>query len=300
MNVTEESFRSWSQGPSQTEMDRCKNAESVIRKAISADSELSKLDLSVMAQGSYWTRTNVRIDSDVDICVRYNSSFFPEYPPGMTKESVGNRDSELTFPAFKEQVGTALQTYFGSAGVTRGKKAFDVHANTYRIDADVVPTFVHRKYTGKLDSKGNHQYLAGVAFRTDDGVLIKNWPQQSYENGVARNDATGRKYKRVIRILKRLRYKMQGDHVAESMDVSSFLIECLVWNASLEAFRFGSYTEILQALIANVWSNTRDDDACAGWNEVNEVKKLFQPSQPWTRAQANSFLAAAWHYIGYK
>jgi hypothetical protein len=218
----------------------------------------------------------------------------------MTNETFGFRDSKLTFSAFKDQVGTALQTYFGRAGVTRGKKAFDVHANTYRIDADVVPTFVHRKYTGKLDSKGNQQYLVGVAFKTDDGIVIKNWPQQSYENGVARNDATGRKYKRVIRILKRLRYKMQGDHVAESMDVSSFLIECLVWNASLESFRFGSYTEILQALIADVWRNTREDDACSGWNEVNEVKKLFQPSQPWTRAQANLFLAAAWRYIGYK
>jgi len=96
----------------------------------------------------------------------------------------------MSFADFKNLVQQALESYFGKNSVTRGNKAFDVHANTYRIDADVLPTFEHRRYTGKFDPDGSHHYLSGVAFISDKGSLIKNWPQQTYDNGVARNDAT--------------------------------------------------------------------------------------------------------------
>jgi hypothetical protein len=87
-------------------------------------------------------------------------------------------------------VSDALVGYFGSEGVTPGNKAFDVHENTYRIDADVVATFEHRRYSGSLNPDGTHNYLSGVAFDPDDGARIINWPEQNYTNGVARNDAT--------------------------------------------------------------------------------------------------------------
>lgn len=131
-------------------------------------------------------------------------------------------------------VHTALRNYFGVAGVARGNKAFDVHANTYRIAADVVPTFEHRRY--RQHSDGTHSYLSGVALLTDSGQLIQNWPQQTYDNGVARNNRSGRKYKRLIRILKRLRDKMQDTGTAAAATAPSFLIECLVWNCELAAF----------------------------------------------------------------
>lgn len=299
MNVSEESFISWSRGPAQTESDKCDNAERIVRKAIKADVQLSNLDISVFAQGSYRARTNVRQNSDVDICIRYNSAFFPDYPKGTTQRTFGNVDSTLSFAEFKNMVEEALVDYFGKGGVTRGNKAFDVHANTYRIDADVVPTFEHRRYTGTWNSDGTPHYISGIAFKPDNGDLIKNWPQQTYENGVTRNSNTGRKYKRVIRILKRLRDKMQNENISEAKNISSFLIECLVWNAGLEAFSKDTYTAILRYVIADTWNRTRKDADCSEWGEVNELKYLFRSSQPWTRQQANSFLDAAWNYIGY-
>lgn len=300
MNVSEDNFVSWSKGPGQTEADRCSNAETAVRKAIKASEQLSALNISVFAQGSYRARTNVRQNSDVDICVRYDSAFFPDYPEGTTQETFGNVNGMLPFSKFKNMIQTGLEDYFGKAGVTRGSKAFDVHANTYRIDADVVPTFEHRRYTGGRNSDGSHRCLYGVAFVPDSGGLIINWPEQTYSNGVERNTASGRKYKRVIRILKRLRDKMQDEDVAIAKKMPSFLIECLVWNANVDAFSKDTYTAIIRHLLANLWNRTRKDDDCSEWGEVNELKYLFRPAQPWTRQAANEFLQAAWDYIGYQ
>lgn len=300
MNISEETFVSWSKGPGQTEADKCANAETAVKKAIAADRALAALDISVFAQGSYRARTNIRQDSDVDICVCYNAAFFGDYPAGKTSKDFGFSDSSLSFADFKNMVGIALENYFGKSSITRGSKAFDVHANTYRIDADVVPTFEHRRYTGNKNPDGSEHPHEGVAFLTDQGGLIKNWPQQTYDNGVSRNNATGRRHKRLVRILKRLRNKMQDDKISEANDVASFLIECLVWNAPVEAFNHDNYLAIVRHVIADIWNQTRKDEDCKEWGEVNELKYLFRPSQPWTREQANKFLGAAWNYIGYK
>lgn len=300
MNISEETFTLWSQDPGKTEAEKCDNAETAIKKAIAANKELASLDVSIFAQGSFRARTNVRQDSDVDICVRYNTAFFGDYPEGKSGKDFGFGDASLTFADFKNKVELALKSYFGETSVARGKKAFDVHANSYRIDADVVATFEHRRYSGRLNPDGTHNYLSGVAFDPNTGARIINWPEQNYTNGVARNDATGRGYKRAIRILKRLRNKMQDEKVAEASNIASFLIECLVWNAPLEAFEHDTYAAIVRHVIADVFNRTRKDEDCKEWGEVNELKYLFRPAQPWTREQANKFLHTAWNYIGYK
>ena len=224
--------------------------------------------------------------------------FFPDYPKGTTRETFGHVEGSLPFADFKSMVQKALQDYFGKTGVARGNKAFDVHANTYRIDADVVPTFEYRWYTGRKNADGSHHYLSGVAFDPDSGSRVINWPEQTYNNGVERNTATGRKYKRVIRILKRLRDRMQDDGIAISKNTPSFLIECLVWNANVDAFSKDTYTAIVRHLLADLWNGTLKDDDCSERGEVNELKYLFRLAQPWTRQEANEFLQAAWDYIG--
>ncbi len=80
MSRWEDVFSSWAQGPGRSESDKCENAETAVRKAITADRTLSNFDVSVFAQGSYKARTNIRQDSDVDICIRCNSAFFVDYP----------------------------------------------------------------------------------------------------------------------------------------------------------------------------------------------------------------------------
>lgn len=46
-------------------------------------------------------------------------------------------------------------------------------------------------------------------------------------------------------------------------------------------------------------SHTRLPNSCAEWGEVNELKHLFRPSQPWTRTAVNAFVVAAWNRVGF-
>jgi hypothetical protein len=299
--VSEQSLDSMSQGPGQTESTKCDNAVRAIRNALDACEALDDTPMRVFAQGSYRARTNVRQNSDVDICVCYTGSvIFADYSGGTSREGVGNSASEFKFADFKNDIGTALTDYFGEDGVTRGTKAFTVHENTYRIDADVVPVLVHKRYTGGLNPDGSHAYLEGVAFNPDTGGNIINWPQQTYDNGVARNAETSRYYKRTIRILKRLRDKMQGNKIVAANNVASFLIECLVWNTPVEYLNRDTHTKRVRAVLMHVFNNTLKQELCSEWGEVNELKYLFRTAQPWTREQAHAFVSAVWDYIGFE
>jgi predicted nucleotidyltransferase len=203
----EDVFCTWGGAPSVSEREKCDNAVRAVRKAIDGSMRLGAKTIEIFAQGSYANRTNVRQDSDVDICVLYKDAFFPDYSmsQGLSGAVLGFTDGQYPYAEFKNDVQSALKSYFGAGSVTRGNKAFDIHANSYRIDADVVPCFEHRRYLGTLQS---HWHQSGTQLIPDNGTKIINWPRRNYENGVAKNDATSRRFKAVVRILKRLRNEM--------------------------------------------------------------------------------------------
>lgn len=294
----EESFKSWGKGPGSSENEKMENTETAIRKAITAHAELSSMDISIIPQGSYKSRTNVRQNSDVDICVRLNSTFFPRYPAGKTQKDYYHKDSEISFSRFKTLVHLALGDYFGFDNVTPGSKAFDVHANTYRIDADVVPAFAYHYYHG--DGLVDYIQPKGMAFNADGGARIVNWPHQTYENGKTKHENTGKRYKKMVRILKKLRDKMQLEKIAEAADVASFLIESLVYNVPNEGFNHETYTADVRWVLAHCFNQTKSDGSHATMKEVNERKLLFGSHQPWTLEKAHSFVSKAWDYLGFE
>ena len=291
----EETFQSWATAPGETEQTKCDNAVRAVRKAIDASPALKGRSIRVFAQGSYCNRTNVRTDSDVDICVLCDNSIFFDLPDGMTAGTFGiSTPADYAYSTFKNDVEAALRAYFGTAYVTRGKKAFDIHENSYRIDADAVANFEYRYYR----KDGSH--IKGTAFVPDGGMRIVNWPEQNYENGVAKNNETGKRFKDVVRVLKRLRNKMNDEKIAAAAPIPSFLVECLVWNVPNEGFGHNTYAADVQWTLAHIFNNTRNFDDCKEWGEVNELKYLFRPGQPWTMEQAHSFASAAWDYLGFK
>lgn len=268
----------------------------MIREAVRASSVLAAREVRVFAQGSYHNNTNVRAESDVDICVLCSNLLLPRYlSAGLTQDAVGLTDAADTFAAFKDDVGIALRSHFGAAAVTRGKKAFDVHANTSRVDADVVPALIGRDYFYRDD--GSVGYLDGTAFKTDDGKQVRNWPEQHYLNGVAKNDRAKRRFKAMVRALKALRDEMRIAGTVEANAVPSFLIECLAWNCPDRLFGSEQYFDDVQAIVMHLWAETRPEGTASGWWEVNDLKRLFAESQPWTMAQAHAFLNAAWDYL---
>jgi len=269
----------------------------MIQAAIKDSRLFEDVTVEVFPQGSYRNNTNVRIESDVDVCVRCLSVCYPDFSfaDGLTRKDVGITDTSYTYAQFKDNVGKALVAKFGAQGITRGRKAFDVHANAYRVDADVVPTFEHRRYL-RTDRGGFH-YLSGTQFPPDNGGSIVNWPEQHYNNGVRKNKDTGNRFKFIVRVLKRLRNEMADKGVDAAKPIPSYLIECLVWNTPNEAFSHEEYTENVRAVLGSTIYDTASAERCKEWGEVNELKYLFRGSQPWTREQAYAFLSAAWKYI---
>lgn len=66
---------------------------------------------------------------------------------------------------------------------------------------------------------------------------VINWPEQHYENGVAKNDRTSRSFKALVRILKSLRNEMDDNKVQAAGPIIGFLSECLIWNVPETTFR---------------------------------------------------------------
>lgn len=301
-NDWEPIFSRWAQPPSQTEQDRIDNTIRAIRQALDKNEKLSTFT-KVYVQGSYRNRVNVRQDSDVDIGVLYTGDvFYTNYPEGKTDDDFGNVKSSYTYKEFKDEIELTLVNHFGRPSVTRGNKAFDIHANTYRVDADVVPVFEHRRYNS------NGSYISGVQLNPDDGGIIVNWPErlydkpcwpnQHYENAVAKNTATNRSYKGVVRILKKLRNKMEEEGLTVASPISGFLVECLAWNAPNSCFSHETWDEIVQSVLLHLWSNTKSYENCQEWGEVSELKYLFKGSPATKREQAHAFVNSAWDYVG--
>ncbi len=295
-------FSLWAQGPGKTEQDRCDNAVNMIKSAIAGFVPLKSRNLTVFAQGSYRNRTNVRQDSDVDVCVCCSDTFYYEMDlaPGATRESLGlTTPATYDFPELKREIGAALIQKFGSSAVTPGDKAFDIHETSYRVDADVVPTFVGRDYLPGWN--GDYRYREGTVLQvSSSGQLIYNWPQQHYDNGVAKHSSTGRRFKKVVRVLKRLRYKLEAEEFNLGKTTSSYLLESLVYNCPDSCFGHSKLYEDVRQVIAEVWSQMKSESTKRSMTEVNGIKYLFHPSQSWTIEDAQTCLQAMWSYIGFE
>ena len=289
-------FSTWSKPPGKTEQERCDRALRAIKDAVAADATLATKSVRTFPQGSYRNRTNVRQDSDVDVCVLCEDTFYYCLPAGISAQDAGIFPATYKFGSYKNDVERALVNRFGRSNVRRGNKAFDVNESSRRVDADAAPCFAYRLYfTGWA---GGLQYHEGTALIADDtGLLITNFPQQQYDNGVAKNDATDRRFKRAVRIVKKLSHEMEDEGVVSAGTMASFLIESLIWNAPDHLFGSLSLRDMTQGVIAHLWANTRADATCSAWREENGIKLLFHGSQSWNRAQANQFLYDAWNFV---
>lgn len=291
-------FTTWSSSPSASEVERAENAEGMIRSAIKNSPKLQYRNIKVFTQGSYRNRVNVRKDSDVDIGIVCYDAFFPEYPDENVKAIRKNLDlsATYTYAAFRNDIEEALVAKFGRSAVSRGSKAFDVSETTYRVDADVCAFFEHRRYTS--DTK----YISGVEMVPDNyqPPRIRNWPEQHYSNGVAKNSQSSKRFKRSVRILKSLCNDMALRGISSAGRTPSFLIECLVWNVPNSIFECQSYWTLTREVLAWIFNNTLGDDKCNNWGEISELKYLFRTSQPWTRQTAHQFVSDAWDYVGFK
>jgi hypothetical protein len=123
--------------------------------------------------------------------------------------------------------------------------------------------------------RGTGRYESGTALKREDtGVLVTGFPVQHRERGREKNDATSRRYRQQVRILKTLRNNMKRWGIGSANEVSSFGLESLFWN-SPDRFFFSSDTHYgrLLLLIENSVTSLREKPTTL--KEANGIKSLF-------------------------
>lgn len=304
--VSEAQLAAWTKPAFDNEDAKRENTEKLIREAIRRHPFLQTIasDISVYAKGSYKNNTNVRRDSDVDIAVEYTGAIYTDYGAETSRDEVRRVRGTSAYsgplraptggvdvPRFKGAIQEAMETAFGPGSVTRGNKVITVRESSRSLAADLVPCQTYRKYWTP------QRYRRGIRLLPDrdPGYLIKNFPEQHYRNGVAKNDRTSRRFKSVVRILKNLENQMVKDGAIR--EVPSFLIECLAFNAPDDRYGEATWGARLRRVLFYIWDDTAKDGYEERWMEVNDIKYLFHVNQKWAVEDARDFSHAAWQYV---
>jgi hypothetical protein len=290
MAVSEQQLANWARGPGATEQERC---DTTVRRITEALRPFFGSRVNIFAQGSYQNRTNVRQDSDVDVAVVESSTYVGDTsrmgPAALAQWNALSRAS-YTFAQLKSDVHQQLVAVFGPR-VERRNKCIFVPETATGVDGDVVPAFEYRVF----DYNG-YRTASGIAFYADGGGLFTSFPQQHYDNGVAKNDRTQRMYKRAVRILKNVRNTLVENGQLGDKMAPSFFLECLAYNAADSVFPARTYTQSIKQVIEDLWAATEPTRA-SSLLEVNEIKTLFANGH--TAEEARTFLRAAYSFIGF-
>lgn len=284
--------------PSDHEDAKWKRTLDQIKASLDAHEPLKGRPWRVYAKGSYANNTNVRLNFDVDIAVEYYGYFYYEFAfamKGKDKSVVNIIDSNdpYTRDQFKKDIHNALIASFGEESIEVGDIAYRIRNKKTTLPADVVPCWEYRRY----DSEQAVHH--GARIYTGKGKAVNNFPHQQLENGTAKNLATGRRYKRIARALKKLQTKLlTAGEVTD--ELPSYLIECLVYNVPNGSFSDDSYTANMRSVLAAIFNSTLTNGDWNDWVEVNDLKYLFRGQSKWTRKQVHDFADTAWRHMGYE
>lgn len=277
---SEDQLIQWTKPASDSEENRIENTISMVRLAISQyDWKMNGFLRApvVDLKGSYKSNTNVRRDSDVDIYALFEDySYTVDSFQGISAYHQGG--GPISCSVIRSHLGRALKNKFGASVDDSGSKAFKIHSGSYRVDADVTP-FVTAKHE-------NHSYENGMCFLDTKGLFFVNYPAQDQNNGVRKNDNTGRAYKRIVRILKYIRNDI-------GLDAPSFLIESLIYNAPNYLFNDTilvptTYAQKIRSIAQHLYLIIKDQSHTL--YEVNQIKKLFSDKQKWETSTTMTLL----------
>ncbi len=297
---TEEQLNQMCRPASDTEETKLQNAEAILRKALSSSTIVQSSKYEIFGQGSYANNTNIRLNSDIDINVCYTDGFYYKIPEGKTANEYGlGNPTDYSFQAFKTNIEEMLVAYYGRSEVIRKNKCLTIKGNTNRIQIDVVPTWRYRRY----DYANNRTYSEGVVLYGDDNQYkqVINYPKQHITNGISKNTDALRRFKRLTRIFKNVRVRMDNDSYHPNENITSFLLECLAFNVPTSTYVKNRYTcswnDILKDSIYYLWDNTKEDSTTYNeWGEVSELLYLMR-GHKWSRQDVHDYMYWMWNYL---
>jgi len=195
-------------------------------------------DFSIFLQGSYGNGTNVYRDSDVDVVIQLNQTYYSDTnllkPDAKTRHDNAFSLATYQYADFKTDVLGWLQKQFG-ADVKPGKKAIFIKGSGNRRDADVLVCAQHRRY--RAESTGaDARYDEGIVFWGSDGIEIVNFPKQHSENCTRKHQNTNQRFKGMVRVYKNMRNRMIDDKYIANGVAPSYFIEGMLWNVPEDKF----------------------------------------------------------------
>ena len=225
----------------------------------------------------------------------YKNAFFPETttlsPQDKALHNTYYRDSDYTFKQFKNEIEQTLAVKYPGT-VQRKNKCIKINKNSYRVDADVIPCFVHKRF-----STATTVSAEGIELISDEGNRIKSFPKQHYENGVQKNTRTNQSYKSTVRMIKNCRnHLIDNSHIDEKA-MPSFFLECLLWNVPHAHYSKHTHKEIANEIIGKVYADMSTLEQAHNYAEVSDLMWLFKGQTTRTPEQAKVFLEKVYALI---
>lgn len=292
MAIPEPQLDTWSKQGSVTQS---KTTYDTVRTVLdAADAPYHDRNYRIFLQGSYGNDTNIYADSDVDVVISLDSTFYHGITE-MTEADQARYNAERTpasygYDEFKAEVVTQLTKRFG-AKVKPGKKAIFVESDGNRRDADVLAAAQYRRYL-RYQSAYDNRYEEGIVFWTSDHQQIVNYPKQHSTNCTTKHQATSGWFKPVVRVLKNMRNRMVTDGYLREGVAPSYFLEGMLYNVPNGSFGTNYATTFANAIN---WLSKCDKGKleCA-----NGQYMLLHPSSPvtWREENFEAYLAAATKY----
>ena len=235
MAIPEDQLDTWSHQGSVTQSAQTYSTIKAVLDDLNAP--YHSRDYSIFLQGSYGNDTNVYRESDVDIVIRLNQTYYAD-TGRLAEGAKANYDkafvrAEIAWSDFRAEVLAWLQKKYGSDAES-GKKAIFIKGNGSRRDADVIVCCNFRRY--RENSNGiDNQYDEGICFWSD-GVQIENFPKRHSDNLTSMHQGANGWLKPVIRVYKNMRNRMITDKVLKDGVMPSYFIEGMLYNVPNDKF----------------------------------------------------------------
>jgi hypothetical protein len=247
----------------------------------------------VFLQGSYGNDTNIYAESDVDVVIRLDDTYFYDtsalnavHSAAFTQNFV---PATYTYDTFKADVTASLSARFGQS-VSVGTKAVKIAAAGARRSSDVVVAAqFQRHFSGTLFP--GHYIERGICFFTPGGQRIVNYPKQHSDNCTAKHQATNQWFKPTVRIFKNMRNRLIDNNVIARGLAPSYFIEGMLHNVPNDKFG-GSYAGTV--IGASNWLRSLDQQALNNLLCANRQQALLRDNLPtcWPYNSYDRFMSA--------
>jgi hypothetical protein len=147
-------------------------------------------------------------------------------------------------------------------------------------------------------ANGTPVFHIGSRVYPKSGTHKDNYPALQLLNGRQKTKNTGRRYKKMVRALKKLQTKLADDGVLDA-ELPSYLIECIVYNVPDDKFNNTTYLADMREVLAFIFNGTLPTGDWDNWLEVHDLHYLFRGSS-WTHDEVHHLADVAWDYMELK